>query len=256
MTTTPEHQQGSRGHAGLLDHQDRRDDAGRNRRRRGLDDPEPRLRRRHRASSSRSSSSASCAQIRAKRSIRCSTGPSIVATTTAGTTMADFADRSLGIGYAGGSLILFAPGARRRWRSGGWRAASVSVDTITSPRVEMFYWVTILFSQRSAPRWATAWPIRAASATRAARWSSAPRWLLVAALYFCHRHLAHAAVLGRLHPDPPARRHARRPADQAARRRRPAAQPHHVLGGDRGVHRRLHLVLPQRPGVHPGQQAA
>lgn len=70
----------------------------------------------------------------------------IVATTTAGTTMADFADRSLGIGYAGGASILFVLllAALGIWyRSAG----SVSVDTITSPRVEMFYWSAILFSQ-------------------------------------------------------------------------------------------------------------
>jgi uncharacterized membrane-anchored protein len=70
----------------------------------------------------------------------------IIATTTAGTTMADFADRSLGIGYAGGSSILFlllmlSLGV---WY---WSAGSVSVDTITTPKVEMFYWATILFSQ-------------------------------------------------------------------------------------------------------------
>src|SRR5665213_1286760 len=70
----------------------------------------------------------------------------IVATTTAGTTMADFADRSLGIGYAGGSSILFVllMASLGIWY---WSAGSVSVDTVTSPKVEMFYWVTILFSQ-------------------------------------------------------------------------------------------------------------
>jgi uncharacterized membrane-anchored protein len=70
----------------------------------------------------------------------------IVATTTAGTTMADFADRSLGIGYAGGSSILFVLllASLGVWH---WAAGSVSVDTITTPKVETFYWVTILFSQ-------------------------------------------------------------------------------------------------------------
>ena len=70
----------------------------------------------------------------------------IIATTTAGTTMADFADRSLGIGYAGGSSILFVllMVSLGVWY---WSAGSVSVDTITSPKVEMFYWTTILFSQ-------------------------------------------------------------------------------------------------------------
>jgi len=70
----------------------------------------------------------------------------IVATTTAGTTIADFADRSLGIGYAGGSSILFV---LLMASLGVWylAAGSVSVNTITTPRIETFYWVTILFSQ-------------------------------------------------------------------------------------------------------------
>jgi uncharacterized membrane-anchored protein len=70
----------------------------------------------------------------------------IIATTTAGTTMADLADRSLGIGYPGGSLILFAllMTTLGIWY---WRAGSISVDTVSSPRIEMFYWATILFSQ-------------------------------------------------------------------------------------------------------------
>jgi uncharacterized membrane-anchored protein len=70
----------------------------------------------------------------------------IVATTTLGTTMADFADRSLGIGYFGGSSVLFAGliAALAVWR---WSEGSISVNTVATPRVEMFYWVTILFSQ-------------------------------------------------------------------------------------------------------------
>jgi uncharacterized membrane-anchored protein len=70
----------------------------------------------------------------------------IVATTTAGTTMADFADRSLGIGYPGGSSILFVllMASLGVWY---WAEGSVSMSTITTPKVEMFYWVTILFSQ-------------------------------------------------------------------------------------------------------------
>jgi uncharacterized membrane-anchored protein len=70
----------------------------------------------------------------------------IIATTTAGTTMADFADRSLGIGYPGGSLILFAllMASLGIWY---WRAGSISVDTVASPRSEMYYWTAILFSQ-------------------------------------------------------------------------------------------------------------
>jgi uncharacterized membrane-anchored protein len=70
----------------------------------------------------------------------------IVATTTAGTTMADFADRSLGIGYPGGASLLFAllMASLVIW----YRAeGSISVDTVSTPRVETFYWVAILFSQ-------------------------------------------------------------------------------------------------------------
>ena len=70
----------------------------------------------------------------------------IVATTTAGTTMADFADRSLGIGYTGGSLILLTLllATIGLWY---WSAGSVAVETVRSPKIESFYWVTILFSQ-------------------------------------------------------------------------------------------------------------
>ncbi len=70
----------------------------------------------------------------------------IVATTTAGTTLADFFDRSLGIGYVGGSSILFV---LLLVTLGLWHQTlgSVSVDTVTTPRAEMFYWATIMFSQ-------------------------------------------------------------------------------------------------------------
>jgi uncharacterized membrane-anchored protein len=70
----------------------------------------------------------------------------IIASTTAGTTMADFADRSLGIGYPGGSTLLFAClmvtlGA---WY---WTMGSISVATVDNPKVEAFYWIAITFSQ-------------------------------------------------------------------------------------------------------------
>ncbi len=70
----------------------------------------------------------------------------IVATTTVGTTMADYLDRSLGIGYVGGSSILFALllAALAVWH---WSLGSVSVSNLTSRKAEVFYWATILFSQ-------------------------------------------------------------------------------------------------------------
>lgn len=70
----------------------------------------------------------------------------IIASTTAGTTMADFADRSLGIGYTGGSAVLLVCvlATLGLWyRSQG----TVSVETVDKPKVEIFYWTTITFSQ-------------------------------------------------------------------------------------------------------------
>jgi len=70
----------------------------------------------------------------------------IVATTTVGTTLADFADRSLGIGYAGGTTLLLALlllSLFAWYRTMG----SVSITTVNTPKVEMFYWITIMFSQ-------------------------------------------------------------------------------------------------------------
>lgn len=70
----------------------------------------------------------------------------IIASTTAGTTMADFFDRSLGIGYTGGSAVLLACVVAVL---AIWYAAekSISVDTVNTPRVEAFYWLAITFSQ-------------------------------------------------------------------------------------------------------------
>ena len=70
----------------------------------------------------------------------------IVATTTAGTTLADFADRSLGIGYTGGASTLFVllMASLGIWY---WVEGSISVETVKTPRVEMFYWLAIMFSQ-------------------------------------------------------------------------------------------------------------
>jgi uncharacterized membrane-anchored protein len=70
----------------------------------------------------------------------------IVATTLTGTTLVDFFDRSLGIGYLGGSLSLFSLviATIGLWY---WTLGSVAVQTVVSPKVEAFYWITIMFSQ-------------------------------------------------------------------------------------------------------------
>ena len=86
------------------------------------------------------------AQIRAKAFHPALYWVTIVATTTVGTTLADFADRSLGIGYAGGSsllLILLLASFAIWYKTLG----TVAIDTIATPKAEAFYWVTIMFSQ-------------------------------------------------------------------------------------------------------------
>jgi uncharacterized membrane-anchored protein len=85
-------------------------------------------------------------QIAAKRFHPFLYWTTIIATTTVGTTLADFADRSLGIGYAGGSALLFAllVGSLAIW----FRVlGTVAVTSISSPKAEAFYWLTIMFSQ-------------------------------------------------------------------------------------------------------------
>ena len=86
------------------------------------------------------------AQVRARQFNPWLYWATIVALTTCGTTLADFATRSLGIGYPGGSLLLFACvllSLAAWYRTLG----SISVNTVVSPREELFYWVTITFSQ-------------------------------------------------------------------------------------------------------------
>src|SRR3954469_10426610 len=84
------------------------------------------------------------AQIRAKRFNPWLYWATIAASTTAGTTLADFSDRSLGIGYPGGSLSLLAcvlVSLFAWYKSLG----SINVNTVSTPRAEAFYWVTITF---------------------------------------------------------------------------------------------------------------
>ena len=86
------------------------------------------------------------AQIRAQRFNPWLYWATIVASTTCGTTLADFCTRSLGIGYLGGSLLLFACVLASLF---AWRRTlgSVDISTVTTPSAETFYWITITFSQ-------------------------------------------------------------------------------------------------------------
>jgi uncharacterized membrane-anchored protein len=86
------------------------------------------------------------AQIQANRFHPFLYWATIIATTTVGTTLADFFDRSMGIGYAGGAsalFILLMASLFVWYRTMG----SISVESVNTPKVEMFYWITIMFSQ-------------------------------------------------------------------------------------------------------------
>jgi uncharacterized membrane-anchored protein len=86
------------------------------------------------------------AQIKAKQFHPFLYWATIIATTTVGTTLADFATRSLGIGYTGGSALLLALllGSLAVWYK---TMGSVAISSLNSPKAEMFYWITIMFSQ-------------------------------------------------------------------------------------------------------------
>jgi uncharacterized membrane-anchored protein len=142
----------------------------------------------------------------------------IVATTTAGTTMADYADRSLGIGYVGGSLILFT---LLILVLGLWRLSvgSVSVANITSPKVEIFYWTTILFSNTLGTALGDfladdSGRLRRRGA-RVRRHAGSRRGRLLP-----YESVPHIVVLAGVHPDAAARCDGRRSPDQTSGGRR------------------------------------
>lgn len=85
-------------------------------------------------------------QVRAKRFHPFLYWATIIASTTAGTTMADYATRSLGIGYTGGSLLLLGLVLSSLY---AWHRSlgTISVESVHEPRAETFYWITITFSQ-------------------------------------------------------------------------------------------------------------
>ena len=96
------------------------------------------------------------AQISTKKFNRWFYWIAIVASTTVGTTMADFFDRSLGVGYTGGSSILLACvlSSLALWF---FTLGSINVQTVATPKVEIFYWFTITFSQTLGPLSETGW---------------------------------------------------------------------------------------------------
>ena len=157
----------------------------------------------------------------------------IIASTTAGTTLADFADRSLGIGYLGGTLLLLSCvlGSLALWyRTEG----SVSVSTVNTPRVEGFYWATITFSQTLGTALGD-WAADAGLGYGGGALLFGAALALVAVGVPSHPPLARAAVLGGLHPDAPPRGDPRGLLRQAARAGWPWHEPAARLGGARNL---------------------
>src|SRR5262245_41514119 len=146
----------------------------------------------------------------------------IVASTTAGTTMADFATRSFGIGYAGGSLLLFfcLMAVLALWY---WSLGSISVSSVNTPKVEAFYWAAITFSQTLGTAlgdWVADTGLGYAGGGARLRDRTGPdRGGL-----FLDECVACFAVLGSVYSHPTSRCHRRRFPRQASRSRRACAQ--------------------------------
>jgi uncharacterized membrane-anchored protein len=136
----------------------------------------------------------------------------IVATTTAGTTMSDYLDRTLGLGYPLASLLLLAMVllVLALWRL---VTGSVSVNHISTRRAETFYWLTILFSNTLG----TALGDLIADSSRLGLRRRCTRVRSCVGSHrrcvFLHQGVAYALVLGGLHPHPPSRRDAGRYPD-------------------------------------------
>ncbi len=192
------------------------------------------------------------AQVLARRFHAALYWATIVASTTFGTTLADFADRSLGIGYTGGSLLLLSCllATLGLWR---WSQGTVSVNTVSTPKVEAFYWATITFSQTLGTalgdwladthglgyeRGALVFAAGLAAVIALYYWTSVSRVALFWVAFILTRPLG--ATVGDFIDKPV--------ADGGLALSRPLASA--AIAAIIAV---LLIVLPQRPGRHPGQ---
>lgn len=193
-------------------------------------------------------------QIRARRFNPWLYWLTIVASTTCGTTLADFADRSLGIGYPGGSLLLLVCVLLSLF---AWHRTlgTVDVNTITTPKAEAFYWMTITFSQTLGTALGD-WVADAGLGYGGGALLFGAGLALLAFFYFATR-LSHVALfwaafiltrpLGATVGD-----FLDKPLDRGGLAlSRPIASL--VLAVAIVV---LILIIPQRPGAHPGQAEA
>jgi uncharacterized membrane-anchored protein len=194
------------------------------------------------------------AQIRARRFNAWLYWATIVASTTCGTTLADFADRALGIGYPGGSILLLACvlGSLFAWYR---TVGTVDVNTVSAPREETFYWITITFSQTLGTALGD-WIADAGLGYSGGALVFGAGLLVLAILYFSTR-ISHVALfwaafiltrpLGATVGD-----FLDKPIDKGGLEwSRPLASA--VLAV---IIILLILVLPQRPGRHPGRAEA
>ena len=193
------------------------------------------------------------AQISAKRFYPILYWATIVASTTFGTTLADFTDRSLGIGYTGGSLLLLCCLLATL---GLWHRAegTVSVNTVSTPKVEAFYWATITFSQTLGTalgdwladtrgfgyeRGALVFTAALVAVVALYYWTGVSRVTLFWVAFILTRPLG--ATVGDFIDKPV--------ADGGLALSRPLASA--VIAA---IIVALLVVLPQRPGRHPGQE--
>ncbi len=193
------------------------------------------------------------AQIVAKRFHWILYWATIVASTTFGTTLADFADRSLGIGYAGGSLLLLSCLLLTLglWH---WSEGTVSVNTVSTPKVEAFYWATITFSQTLGTalgdwladtrgfgyeRGALVFTAALIAVVALYYWTAVSRVTLFWVAFILTRPLG--ATVGDFIDKPV--------ADGGLALSRPLASA--VIAA---IIVALLIILPQRPGRHPGQE--
>ena len=163
--------------------------------------------------------------------------------------MADFATRSLGVGYIGGSLILFASlMAVLGWWY--WSERSISVETVSTPRVEAFYWAAITLSQTLGTALGDWIADPGGLGYEGGALVFAAVWRLPLRSIIGPRSRG-SLVLGRLHPDPAARGHLGdfldKPLDQGGLAlSRPIASL--VIAA---IMVGLILLIPQRAGSHP-----
>jgi len=193
------------------------------------------------------------AQISAKRFYPILYWATIVASTTFGTTLADFADRSLGIGYTGGSVLLLSCllATLGLWH---WSEGTVSVNTVATPKVETFYWATITFSQTLGTalgdwladtrgfgyeRGALVFTAALVAVVALYYWTGVSRVTLFWVAFILTRPLG--ATVGDFIDKPV--------ADGGLALSRPLASA--VIAA---IIVALLVVLPQRPGRHPGQE--